>query len=81
MLVEVLRQIGQSYGRTAGEVAIAWTLENPAVTAAIVGGRNRKQVEGIIGAGAFRLNQQERDEIQQFISEQTSTLKSSDCLR
>ena len=81
MLVEVLRQIGQPYGRNAGEVAIAWTLENPAVTAAIVGGRNRKQVEGIIGAGAFRLNQRERDEIQQFISEQTSTLKSSDCLR
>jgi aryl-alcohol dehydrogenase-like predicted oxidoreductase len=67
MLVEVLRQIGHPYGRNAGEVAIAWTLENPAVTAAIVGGRNRQQVEGIIGAGEFRINQKERDKIQQFL--------------
>jgi aryl-alcohol dehydrogenase-like predicted oxidoreductase len=72
MLVEMLRQIGQPYERNAGEVAIAWTLENPAVTAAIVGGRNRKQVEGMIGAVEFHLNQKERNEIEQFISEQTT---------
>jgi aryl-alcohol dehydrogenase-like predicted oxidoreductase len=68
MLVELLRQMGHPYGRSAGEVAIAWTLENPAVTAAIVGGRTAKQVKGTIGAGEFRLNQQERDEIQQFLN-------------
>ncbi|RCJ23248.1 aldo/keto reductase [Nostoc sp. ATCC 43529] len=68
-LVEVLRHIGEKHGRSPGEVAIAWTLKNPAVTAAIVGGRNQQQVEGIIGAGEFRLNQQELDEIQTFIRE------------
>jgi aryl-alcohol dehydrogenase-like predicted oxidoreductase len=68
-LVEVLRQMGQPYGRSAGEVAIAWTLANPAVTAAIVGGRNGKQVEGIMGAGAFRLNEQEHQQIQHFLQE------------
>jgi aryl-alcohol dehydrogenase-like predicted oxidoreductase len=36
-LVKILKEIGNRYGRTAGEVAIAWTLRNPAVTAAIVG--------------------------------------------
>jgi len=65
-LVEVLQQIGQQHDRSPGEVAIAWTLNNPAVTAAIVGGRNPKQVEGIIGAGEFRLNQQELDQIETF---------------
>lgn len=68
-LVEVLQRIGQQYDRSPGEVAIAWTLNNPAVTAAIVGGRNPKQVEGIIGAGEFRLNQQELDEIGTFLRE------------
>ncbi|MDZ8236371.1 MAG: aldo/keto reductase [Nostoc sp. ChiQUE01a] len=68
-LVEVLQKIGEQHGRSPGEVAIAWTLNNPAVTAAIVGGRNPQQVEGIIGAGEFRLNQQELDEIETFIRE------------
>ncbi|MEH1830367.1 MAG: aldo/keto reductase [Nostoc sp.] len=68
-LVEVLQHIGEQYDRSPGEVAIAWTLNNPAVTAAIVGGRNAKQVEGIIGAGEFRLNQQELDKIADFLRE------------
>jgi aryl-alcohol dehydrogenase-like predicted oxidoreductase len=35
-LVERLRAIGASHGKSPGEVAIAWTLRNPAVTGAIV---------------------------------------------
>ncbi|MBN3908266.1 MAG: aldo/keto reductase [Nostoc sp. NMS1] len=68
-LVEVLQEIGEQYDRSPGEVAIAWTLNNPAVTAAIVGARNPKQVEGIIAAGEFRLNQQELDQIGAFLGE------------
>jgi aryl-alcohol dehydrogenase-like predicted oxidoreductase len=55
-LVELLRDIGDRYGRTPGEVAIAWTLHNFAVTAAIVGVRTAEQVQGIIGAAEFRLD-------------------------
>ena len=68
-LVEVLQDIGKQHDRSPGEVAIAWTLNNPAVTAAIVGARNPKQVEGIIAAGEFRLNQQELDQIAAFLRE------------
>ncbi|MBD2103958.1 aldo/keto reductase [Leptolyngbya sp. FACHB-261] len=68
-LVELLRQIGQSHERSPGEVAIAWTLRHPAVTAAIVGGRNAKQVEGIIGAAQFRLNEDELRQIDAFLHE------------
>lgn len=35
--VEVLRQVGARHGRSPGEVAVAWVLRNPAVTAVIVG--------------------------------------------
>jgi aryl-alcohol dehydrogenase-like predicted oxidoreductase len=66
-LVELLKQIGAPHKRSAGEVAIAWTLRNPAVTGAIVGGRNALQVEGIIGAGEFRLSQQEVGTIDRHI--------------
>jgi aryl-alcohol dehydrogenase-like predicted oxidoreductase len=45
-------------------VAIAWTLNHPAVTGAIVGARNAKQVEGIIGAMEFRLTPQEVAEVE-----------------
>jgi len=62
-LVETLRDIGVRHGRTAGEVAIAWTLRRPEVTGAIVGARRPEQLDGVIGAGAFRLSAEEIDEI------------------
>lgn len=63
-LVEFLREIGRRHGRAPGEVAIAWTLHNPAVTGAIVGVRSPKQVEGVIGSLEFRLTQAEVDEVE-----------------
>jgi aryl-alcohol dehydrogenase-like predicted oxidoreductase len=59
----LLRNIGERHDRTAGEVAIAWTLTNPAVTGAIVGVRSKQQVEGIRGAADLQLSAQELDEI------------------
>lgn len=67
-LVDLLRQIGERHGRSPGEVAIAWTLRNPAVTGAIVGARGPGQVDGIIGAGEFRLSDDEVAEIEAFQS-------------
>jgi len=67
-LVELLRAVGQRHGRTPGEVAIAWTLRRPAVTAAIVGLRRPEQVSGIIGAAEFRLSSQEIGEIENFLN-------------
>lgn len=66
-LVELLKQIGQQHGRSPGEVAIAWVLRHPAVTAAIVGGRNAKQVEGTIGAMQLRLSSEELGQIDAFL--------------
>src|SRR5271170_2262690 len=65
-LAGLLGAIGRRHGRTAGEVAIAWTLRHPAVTGAIVGMRSAKQVDGVIGAAEFRLSAEEIGEIEQF---------------
>jgi len=69
-LVEHLRVIGNRHGRTPGEVAIAWTLNHPAVTGAIVGFRSARQVAGIIGAAEFRLLPDEIAEIDALLNHQ-----------
>jgi len=66
-LAELLGQIGARRGVSAGVVAIAWTLANPAVTAAIVGGRSPEQVEGVWPAVKYRLTSEEMQEIQSFM--------------
>ena len=62
-LAELMKTISTRHGRSAGEVAIAWTLRHPAVTAAIVGMRSAEQVAGVIGALDFRLSTEEVAEI------------------
>ena len=66
-IVEHLRDIAKHHGRSPGEVAIAWTLNHPAVTGAIVGFRSAQQVAGIIGAAEFRLNPTELSEIEALL--------------
>ncbi len=64
-LVELLREIGFRHGLTAAEVAIAWTLNNPAVTGSIVGVRRPQQLADIIGGAELRLDADELQEIVQ----------------
>jgi aryl-alcohol dehydrogenase-like predicted oxidoreductase len=71
-LVERLREIGKGHGRSAGEVAIAWTLDHSAVTGTIVGFRSPRQVEGIIGALEFRLGRSEVTEIEAALQRETA---------
>ena len=54
-LVETLRATGRRYGATPGEIAIAWTLQNRAITGAIVGVRSAQQARDIAGAGDIQL--------------------------
>ena len=65
-LVGRLRTVGAHHGRSPGEVAIAWTLRNPAVTGAIVGVRSAAQVEGVMGAADIELSADEVDEVETF---------------
>ncbi|HEY0162931.1 MAG TPA: aldo/keto reductase [Edaphobacter sp.] len=71
-VAEFIGKIGARHGVSAGVVAIAWTLHHPAVTAAIVGGRSAKQVEGVIPAATFRLSEEEYAEIQAYLKEHVS---------
>ena len=69
-LVELLREIGAGHGVGPGVVAVAWTLHHPAITAAIVGGRNAGQVEETARALDFRLSDDEYNRINIHLASQ-----------
>ena len=71
-LVDRLQQIARGRGRSAGEVAVAWTLQNPAVTGAIVGARNAHQAEGVMRAGELRLTEDEVRQIEEGLVAETA---------
>ncbi|GCE27308.1 aldo/keto reductase [Dictyobacter alpinus] len=67
-LANLLSEIGFPHNVTAGVVAVAWTLKNPGVTAAIVGSRSSEQIEEMLMAAEFRLSDLELDQINSFLA-------------
>jgi aryl-alcohol dehydrogenase-like predicted oxidoreductase len=63
-LAERLREVGERHGTTPGAVAVAWTLRNPAVDAAIVGFRRPEQVDPIVVAADLELTEDDVAEIE-----------------
>ena len=54
-IVDELIRLGQTVGLRPGQLAIAWTLFNPAVDGAIVGFRTLEQVEDILAGTDFAI--------------------------
>jgi aryl-alcohol dehydrogenase-like predicted oxidoreductase len=67
-LADLLGEIGKRHAVETGVVAIAWTLRQPGITAAIVGGRTPQQLEGTAPALSFRLSASEIAEIDAFVA-------------
>jgi len=65
-LAGMMKRMGEQHGCSAGEIAIAWTLKHPAVTAAIVGMRSPEQVQGVIHAPDVQLTDEEVAEIERW---------------
>jgi aryl-alcohol dehydrogenase-like predicted oxidoreductase len=63
-LVARITMVAERLDTTPGAVAVAWTLMNPAVDAAIVGLRRPGQVAPIIGAANLDLSQYDLDTIE-----------------
>ncbi|MBN1798414.1 MAG: aldo/keto reductase [Spirochaetales bacterium] len=66
-LVDCLAKIGKKHDKTPGEIAIAWTLRNKAITAAIVGMRRPDQVDGVIHAADVRLDAYDLEQLQVYL--------------
>ncbi len=63
-VVERLRPIAARHGGTVGQLAIAWTLMHPAVTAAIVGARRPAQVDENAAVMEWELTAEDMAEIE-----------------
>ena len=54
-------------GMTLPHLGLAWTLEHPAVTSAIVGPRTMAHLDGILGADEQRLSTEHLDRIDELV--------------
>lgn len=66
-LVEDLRPITEKSGRTLAQLAIAWVLRHPEVTAAIVGARRPSQIEETVVAGDWVLSKEDAAAIEALL--------------
>jgi len=66
-LVEDLRPIAENNNKTLAQLAIAWTLARPEVTAAIVGARTISQIEETVNAGNWILSKEEKNTIEEIL--------------
>jgi aryl-alcohol dehydrogenase-like predicted oxidoreductase len=49
-IADVVTEVAAELGHTPAQVGLAWTLQNPGVTAPIIGARTPEQLEGNLGA-------------------------------
>jgi aryl-alcohol dehydrogenase-like predicted oxidoreductase len=69
-----LKAVAGRRGRSVAEIAIAWVLRRPEVTAAIVGGRGPEQVEQTRGGADWDLTPAEIAEIEDIIAERQAAI-------
>lgn len=71
-IVESLQAIAERHGTSIAEVAVAWTLANPCVTAAIVGGRHSSQFRRIVGAADLVLRADDLEALDLAVTSESS---------
>jgi aryl-alcohol dehydrogenase-like predicted oxidoreductase len=67
--VERLKQYAAAHEITLPQLAIAWTVSNPAVDVAIVGARHAEHLDDPAAAADIRLASSDRDEIDALLAD------------
>ena len=65
-----LKELAAGYEKSVAQLAIAWVLGNPAVTVALVGMRNEKELQENVAAGNWKLTPDDRTEIDRIFAEE-----------
>jgi aryl-alcohol dehydrogenase-like predicted oxidoreductase len=73
-LVDKLRPIAERNKRTLAQLAIAWVLRRPEVTAAIVGARKPSQIAETAPAAEWILSKTDMAEIEKLLAERENKL-------
>lgn len=64
-IADVVREVAEELGHSPAQVALAWTLLHPAVTAPIIGARTLAQLEDNLGALEVVLGEEQRRRLDQ----------------
>jgi len=73
-LIEGLRPIAERHGRSVAQLAVAWVLRRPEVTAAIVGARRPAHIEETVQAGDWVLDAEDIAAIDALLAERDRTV-------
>lgn len=73
--VDKLRPIAKRNGKTLAQLAIAWVLRRPEVTAAIVGARRPAQIIETAPASDWNLSEEDIEEIEKLLANRQKKLK------
>jgi aryl-alcohol dehydrogenase-like predicted oxidoreductase len=73
-LIKKLEPIARRFNRSLGELAVAWVLRRPELTAAIVGARRPSQIEQIAPASDWQLPEDVVREIEGYLAEREGRL-------
>ncbi len=65
-----LKELAARYEKSVAQLAIAWVLGNPAVTVALVGMRNEKELKENVAAGNWKLTPDDRAEIDRIFGKE-----------
>jgi voltage-dependent potassium channel beta subunit len=71
--VQLLRPVAEQAGLTLAQLAVAWTLQNPAVSAAIIGATTPEQVLENVKASGVKLDAAVRQQIDDILGDQIIT--------
>jgi len=67
-LLDRIEEIGRAHDKTLPQVALAWLLSNPLVTAPIIGANSVEQLQASLGVVGFRLDEAELEAIDELTS-------------
>lgn len=77
-LVESLEQLAREAGISLAQLAVAWTLEHPAVNSSIIGPRNLEQLGALLPATTYRVPVDVLDEIDRLVPPGTIVAPAAD---
>jgi aryl-alcohol dehydrogenase-like predicted oxidoreductase len=71
-VLDRMEEIGRAQGKSLPQVALAWLLANPLVTAPIIGANSLEQLQTSLGAAGFRLDAAEKQALDEVTAWQAA---------
>jgi aryl-alcohol dehydrogenase-like predicted oxidoreductase len=73
-IADYLAEIGQNYGKSAVQMAIAWVLAQPGIVCALTGPSRIDHLEENVGASGWEINPQDMSELEEYLYDEAQRL-------